>query len=85
MANQDVPVPIGVRELRENLSAYMRQVQGGASVHITSHAKVIAESRPPPVEHRPPRRLGSLRGKIKMAPDFDETQADVIDAMGGDA
>jgi antitoxin (DNA-binding transcriptional repressor) of toxin-antitoxin stability system len=78
------PVRVGIRELRENLSAYMRQVQSGASVQITSHDKAIAELRPPPVEHRSPRRLGALRGKIRMAPDFDETPAYLIDAMEGE-
>jgi antitoxin (DNA-binding transcriptional repressor) of toxin-antitoxin stability system len=85
MASQDTTVRVGIRELRENLSTYMRKVQDGASVHITSHDKVIAELRPPPVDQRPPRRLGTLRGKIKMAPDFDETPTDLIDAMEGEA
>jgi antitoxin (DNA-binding transcriptional repressor) of toxin-antitoxin stability system len=85
MASRDTTVRVGIRELRENLSAYMRQVQCGASVHITSHDKVIAELRPPSVDQLPPRRLGTLRGKIRMAPDFDETPADLIDAMEGEA
>ncbi len=84
MANQDSPVRTGIRELRQNLSAYMRQVQAGASVHITSHGEVIAELRPPSAEVRTPRRLGALRGKIRMAPDFDETPPDVIAAIEAD-
>jgi antitoxin (DNA-binding transcriptional repressor) of toxin-antitoxin stability system len=85
VASQDFPVRVGVREPRDNLSAYMRQVQAGGLVHVTSHDKVIAGSRPPPVENRPARRLGALRGKIRMAPDFDETPADLVDAMEGEA
>jgi antitoxin (DNA-binding transcriptional repressor) of toxin-antitoxin stability system len=83
MTDQDTAIRVGIRELRENLSAYMRQVQGGASVHVTSHDKVVAELRPPPADLRAPRRLGTLRGKIRMAADFDETSPELIDAMEG--
>jgi hypothetical protein len=41
--------------------------------------------RPPSVDQRPPRQLATLRGRIKIAPDFDETPADLIDAMEGEA
>ncbi|MSP02110.1 MAG: prevent-host-death protein [Acetobacteraceae bacterium] len=84
MTDDNTAIRVGVRELRENLSAYMRQVQGGALVHVTSHNKVIAELRPPPVEIRPRRLPGALKGKIWMAPDFDETPEDIIDAMEAD-
>lgn len=82
MVDEHTPLRVGVRQLRDNLAAYMRKVQDGASVQITSHDRVIAESRPA-VERRRPRRLGMLRGKIKMAADFDATPAELIDAMEG--
>ncbi len=59
----------------------MRQVQGGASIHITSHDKVIAELRPPPASVRPRRVPGALKGKIWMGPDFDETAQYMIDTI----
>lgn len=83
MANQDTTVRAS-RELRDNLSAYVRQARGGTSIHITYRDTVVAELRPPPAVLSRPRRLGALRGKIRMAPDFDETPADLIDAMEGD-
>jgi antitoxin (DNA-binding transcriptional repressor) of toxin-antitoxin stability system len=82
MSADDIAIQVGLRELRENLAAYMRKVQGGAMVHITSHDKVIAELRPPSPPAVPPRRkLGALKGQIWMAPDFDDTPADLIAAM----
>ena len=74
---------VGVRELRGNLTAYLRQAQQGASILVTSHDQVIAELRPPPAEQRPRRVLGSMRGKIWMAPDFDEWPEDFLDMMEG--
>ena len=36
------------------------------------------------VPHREPeRKLGALKGKIRIAPDFDETPQEVIDAFEG--
>jgi len=75
---------VGVRELRENLSAFMQRVQGGAVLYVTSHDKVIAEVRRPAAAVLGPRKLGALRGKIWMAPDFDDTPADVIDSLEKD-
>jgi len=74
---------IGVRELRGNLTAYLRQVQQGQSILVTSHDQVIAELRPPPPAERPRRLPGSMRGKIWMAPDFDEWPEGFIDLMEG--
>jgi antitoxin (DNA-binding transcriptional repressor) of toxin-antitoxin stability system len=76
-------VRVGVRELRGNLTAYLRQAQQGASILVTSHDQVIAELRPPPPEQRPRRVLGSMRGKIRVAPDFDEWPPGFIDMMEG--
>ena len=81
MAIENTTIRVGVRELRENPSAYMRQDQGGALVHITFHDKVVAELRPPPVEVRPRRQLGAPQGRIWIADDFDETSQDIIDTM----
>lgn len=74
---------VGVRELRGNLTSYLRQAQQGASILVTSHDQVIAELRPPPAEQRPPRMLGALRGKIWIAPDFDEWPPGFLDIMEG--
>ncbi len=32
-------------------------------------------------EHKPRRRLGAMKGQIRIAPDFDETPPEVIDSF----
>lgn len=84
MAEPDKSAPprrVGVREFRGDLTGFLRQVRQGSSFLITSHDQVLAEVRPPPTAQRPRRRPGALRGKIKMAPDFDTLPEDVLAAM----
>jgi antitoxin (DNA-binding transcriptional repressor) of toxin-antitoxin stability system len=78
------PQKVGVRELRGNLTGILRQVRRGASFLITSRDEVVAELHPPPAAQRPRREPGALRGKIRMAPDFDELPEDVLAAIEGD-
>lgn len=74
---------IGVREFRGNLSTILRQAQQGQSFLVMSHDKVLAELGPPRVALRPARQPGALRGKIRLAPDFDTLPDDVLAAMEG--
>jgi len=74
---------VGVREFRGNLTGYLRQVRQGASFLVMSHDQVLAELRPPPQAERPRRQPGALRGRIRMAPDFDTLPPDVLAAMEG--
>ena len=77
------PQRVGVREFRGNLTGFLRQVRLGGSFLITSHDQVLAEVRPPPPAERSRRRPGALRGKIRMAADFDTLPPDVLSAMEG--
>ena len=85
--DKEVPPPqrVGVREFRGNLSGFLRQVRQGGSFLIMSRDQVIAEVRPAPQSEHPHRRPGSLRGRIRMAPDFDALPAGVLAAMEGEA
>ena len=86
MPHNDYPLPekVGVREFRENMTGFLRQARQGTSILITSHDEVVAELRPPPQSQRSPRQPGALRGKIRMAADFDTLPADVLAAMEGE-
>jgi antitoxin (DNA-binding transcriptional repressor) of toxin-antitoxin stability system len=45
---------VGIRELKNSLSEYVRQVRGGEEVLVTDRGVVVAELRPPtPPEARP--------------------------------
>lgn len=76
---------IGIRAFREHLAGYLRQARDGETFLITSNGEVLAEIRPPPAETRPPRRPGSLRGRIVLAPDFDALPVEILAAMEGEA
>jgi antitoxin (DNA-binding transcriptional repressor) of toxin-antitoxin stability system len=77
------PRRVGVREFRGNLTGFLQEVSRGSTLLITSRDKVLAELRPPSSEARPPRTPGVLRGKIRIAPDFDELPPDILAAMEG--
>ena len=74
-------VRVGVRELRGNLTRYLKQVGTGDIVLITSRGVVVAELKAPPSSVLPPRRPGALKGRIKMADDFDTMPDDILDAV----
>jgi antitoxin (DNA-binding transcriptional repressor) of toxin-antitoxin stability system len=38
---------VGIRELKNNLSLYIRRVETGARVMVTAHGRVVAELGPP--------------------------------------
>ena len=40
-------VGTGIRELKDNLSAYIRRVEAGERVSVTAHGRVVAELVPP--------------------------------------
>jgi prevent-host-death family protein len=43
---------VGVRELRQNLSVYLRRVKAGETLEVTERGEPVAELRPRPAEHR---------------------------------
>ena len=78
------PQRVGVREFRGNLTGFLRQARQGRSFLVMSRDQVLAEVGPPPPDVRPRRRPGALRGKIRIAPDFDTLPSDVLAAMEGE-
>ena len=70
---------VGVREAKAQLSALIDRALRGEEVTISRHGAAVV--RLVPVQRR--RQPGSLRGRIRMAPDFDETPEEVIDAFEG--
>jgi len=54
-ADPGEPVRVGVRELRQNLSVYLRRVEAGETLEVTEHGRPVARLGP-----LPPRRMGVL-------------------------
>ena len=42
-----VGVEAGIRELRDNLSRYIRRIEAGERIAVTAHGRVVAELVPP--------------------------------------
>jgi len=45
---------VAVKELKNRLSAYLREVARGERVFVTDRGRVVAELRPPSIEALPP-------------------------------
>jgi len=69
----------GIRELKDNLSAYIRRVEAGERVSVTAHGRVVAELVPPGAgEYQAPRRRwdeliasGILRAPVESGDPFE--------------
>ena len=73
---------VGVRDLRSNLTRYLREAERGNRVLVTSRDVVIAEIGAPSADPTlSPRQFGLLKGKIKIADDFDTWPKDVLDSF----
>ncbi|RWM88350.1 MAG: type II toxin-antitoxin system Phd/YefM family antitoxin [Mesorhizobium sp.] len=62
---------IPVAEAKAKLSELVRRAEAGEEIVLTRYGKVAARLVPPATaEHLP--RIGALKGKIRIADDFDE-------------
>lgn len=46
----------GIRELKDNLSRYIRRIEAGERIAVTAHGRVVAELVPPGTTSRTSRR-----------------------------
>jgi prevent-host-death family protein len=60
---------VNIYAAKTDLSRLIDQVNAGEEVVITRHGRAVA--RLVPVEGKPKRKLGTLKGKIWMSEDFD--------------
>lgn len=81
-SNSDRKPRVGIRDLRANLSGYIRRAQDGQIVEVMSRAEVVAELHPATRSPKVARRkIGALQGKIRIAPNFDELPKELLDAF----
>lgn len=51
MAHDDQrPARVGIRELRQNLSVYLRRVKAGETLEVTEHGQTVARLTPQPAD-----------------------------------
>lgn len=70
-----------ISEAKAQLSALVEKVLAGQEVIIGKAGKPVAML----VQYKRPetvRRPGALKGKIKIAPDFNELPSDIAEAFG---
>jgi prevent-host-death family protein len=48
MSEGGEPARVGVRELRQNLSVYLRRVEHGETLDVTEHGRLVARLAPAP-------------------------------------
>ena len=72
-----------ISEAKAQLSALLERVQAGEEVIIAKAGKPVARLLPY-TEHRRPRQPGALRGRIRIADDFDDLPDDIARAFGVD-
>lgn len=72
-----------IHEAKTHLSRLLERVSRGEEVWIARSGKPIAKLVALEIR-KEPRKLGLLRGKIKIADDFDELPADLLAAFNGE-
>ncbi len=74
-------ITVNIHEAKTNLSRLLLRVSAGEEVIIARSGKPVA--RLVPLVERPARRvLGTARGKVTIAPDFDAPLPDdILDAF----
>jgi len=69
-----------MHEAKTQLSRLVERALAGEEVVIARAGKPLVRLVPV-VEEKPRRQFGRLKGKIRIAPDFDETPQDIIDSF----
>ena len=72
---------VTLSEAKAKLSELVKRVESGEIITVTRHGKPVLELRDPNIAARRKAAYGSMKGKIWMADDWDETPQDILDAM----
>ncbi|MEE9255476.1 MAG: type II toxin-antitoxin system prevent-host-death family antitoxin [Pseudomonadales bacterium] len=57
---------VGIRELKNRLSEYLRKVRRGEKIMVTDRGEVVAELRPPTNAQDPGLVLRARAGKVRL-------------------
>lgn len=71
---------VNVYDAKTHLSRLLERVEAGEEIVIARNGRPVARLVPAQ-RAAPPRVPGSLRGRIWIAPDFDEPDEELIDAF----
>ena len=76
-------VKANIQEAKSNLSRLIERAVAGEEVIISKAGKPVARLVRYSVKEKP-RRLGLMKGQIRIAPDFDELPPDLAAAFRGE-
>ena len=77
-------ISVPFTEAKSHLSKYGRLAQKGQMTRVLKHNRLAFVIAPAPEpEQARPKYPGMAKGRIHLAPDFDETPEDVIAAFEG--
>jgi prevent-host-death family protein len=65
---------VGVRELRQNLSVYLRRIEAGETLEVTEHGRPVARLTPLPAQ-----RMGALDRMVSEGRAISGTGGDLAD------
>ena len=82
MEHDRLPNAVNIHEAKTHLSRLVERAEAGEEILIARAGRPVA--RLVPLQARTQaRRPGRWRGKVRMAPDFDQTDAGLMDAFEG--
>ncbi|MEN2982753.1 MAG: type II toxin-antitoxin system prevent-host-death family antitoxin [Thermus sp.] len=68
-------------EAKARLSSLVRRVEEGEVILIKRYGRVVAKLVPAEAPSRPKRTPGVWKGRIRIAPDFDQVDAEIARLM----
>lgn len=77
-------ISVGMHEAKTTLSRLVDAAQSGEEVVITRRGEPVVKLEPVLPAKPHVSLYGSLKGRIKMADDFDELPEDILKAFEGD-
>lgn len=72
---------VNIAEAKAQLSRLLRRVEQGEVILIGRYGRVVAKLVPPESPPKPKRVPGVWKGKVWIAPDFDEPNAEMARMM----
>ncbi|MFP4002543.1 MAG: type II toxin-antitoxin system Phd/YefM family antitoxin [Alphaproteobacteria bacterium] len=75
----EAPVQVNMHQAKTQLSKLIEMALKGQEVVIARNGTPVVKLVPVAKPELPPRKPGSLKGQIWIAPDFDDTPEDLID------
>lgn len=69
---------VSMHQAKSNLSGLVKRAAAGETIFIGAYGRVEAKLVAANETERPPNRIGLMKGKIKMADDFDAPLPDDI-------